>query len=128
MVQYFTQISFDGKISPDIQILASITDDNIPIQPQGNTQQLQDFDQVYIQLFSDEWKLIAGDFWLKKPKGYFLNYQKRGQGASYEFTNQNRKIWPKNKILGARITGKDWLKNGLNLSIKHSDEGYYGLF
>jgi len=26
-----------------------------------------------------------------------------------------RKNWPKNKILGARITGKDWIKNGLNL-------------
>ena len=23
-----------------------------------------------------------------------------------------RKVWPKNKILGARISGKDWLKNG----------------
>ena len=26
-----------------------------------------------------------------------------------------RKNWPNNKILGARITGKDWIKNGLNL-------------
>ena len=26
-----------------------------------------------------------------------------------------RKNWPNNKILGARITGKDWIKNGINL-------------
>ena len=26
-----------------------------------------------------------------------------------------RQIWPNNKILGARITGKDWIKNGINL-------------
>ena len=27
-----------------------------------------------------------------------------------------RKIWPKNRILGARINGKDWLKNGSSIS------------
>ena len=29
-----------------------------------------------------------------------------------EVIREIRKIWPKNKILGARVTGKDWLKNG----------------
>jgi 2,4-dienoyl-CoA reductase-like NADH-dependent reductase (Old Yellow Enzyme family) len=29
-----------------------------------------------------------------------------------DITKEIRKIWPKNKILGARVTGQDWLKNG----------------
>ena len=32
-----------------------------------------------------------------------------------EVIREIRKIWPKNKILGARVTGKDWLKNGATI-------------
>lgn len=79
-----------GKITDDIYILAAITDENIPIQPDGNTQQLQDFDQVYIQVYNKNNKLIAGDFTLEPPNAYFMRYLKRGQGGSFE-THQKLK-------------------------------------
>lgn len=70
-----------GKLGDDIELLAAITDENIPIQPEGNTQQLQEFDRVFIQLSKDKSKLIAGDFELRRPDSYFMNFFKRGQGA-----------------------------------------------
>ncbi len=67
----------------DLDILAAISDNNIPIQPEGNTQQLREFDRVFIQISKDNNQLIAGDYELGRPNGYFMNYFKKLQGATY---------------------------------------------
>ena len=76
-------LQLSGKLSEDIEIMAAITDKNIPIQPEGNTQQIQDFDKVFIQLSNKKSKLIAGDFEMTRPKSYFLNFYKKVEGGSF---------------------------------------------
>lgn len=74
-------LQMSGKIGDEIDVLAAITDNNIPVQPEGNTQQIQDFDKVFIQLSKNKTKLIAGDFELRRPDSYFMNLFKKGQGG-----------------------------------------------
>jgi hypothetical protein len=77
-------LQLSGMLGDGIEINAAITDDNIPIQPDGNTLQLQDFDQIFVTLSKGKNRLTAGDFVIAKPKSHFLNLQKRGQGILIE--------------------------------------------
>ena len=83
-LQSTLNLQLDGQIAPNLFMKGSISDDNVPFQPEGNTQKLQEFDQVYLKVYNDDFALIGGDFWLRKPTGYFLNYSKRTQGVSLE--------------------------------------------
>jgi hypothetical protein len=91
-------LQLSGKLANGIEVVAAITDDNIPIQADGNTQQLQEFDRVFIQLSNDKNKVIVGDFDARNPEGYFLKYVKKGQGISYQF--RDSLITVKNKKYG----------------------------
>jgi len=74
-------LQLSGNIGSNMQMMAAISDENIPIQPDGNSQQIQEFDKVFIQLYNDQTNLIAGDFEIYKPTGYFMNVNKKAQGG-----------------------------------------------
>ena len=100
-------LELSGQIAPNLKLLASVSDDNLPIQPDGNTNKLREFDQVFIQVYNDRFKMIAGDFWIYKPKGHFLTYKKRAQGltVNYQWTADTNRVW-KTQVSGALSRGK----------------------
>lgn len=77
-----------GELGEGVEILAAITDENIPLQPEGNTQQLREFDRIFIQLKKGNNRLTAGDYELQRPNSYFMNYFKKLQGATFSNTSQ----------------------------------------
>lgn len=79
--QFNLQLS--GSIGNDIEINAAITDNQIPLQPEGNTQQIQDFDKIFIQFKRRNASIIVGDYFVSKPESYFLNINKKLQGIDY---------------------------------------------
>lgn len=74
-------LQLNGKLGNDLELTAALSDNTIPLQPDGTTRQLQEFDRIFIQLKRKNATLTAGDFDLTRPDGYFSNYFKRLQGA-----------------------------------------------
>jgi len=75
------RLQLEGKITSDVDIIAALSDQNTPIQPEGNTQSLQEIDKVYIQIKSPFLQATLGDFNVRYQAGRFGNYQRKLQGA-----------------------------------------------
>ena len=78
-------LQLSGKLNNDVRILAAITDENLPLQPEGNTLQIREFDQVFVQLEKGRSRLTAGDFDWTRPAAHFLNYFKKLEGIRYDY-------------------------------------------
>jgi len=74
-------LQLNGQLSENLYVRASITDQNIPFQPDGNTQNIQNFDNVLVELFNDKMNFAAGDVILQNNQSEFLKYYKNAQGA-----------------------------------------------
>lgn len=92
-VQSSMDLQISGRLSKDVTILASISDHNLPIQADGYTQTLEEFDKIYMQLnIKDKSILRAGHLDLVEAKNYFAKYQRRSMGIQFqtEFGKENK--------------------------------------
>ena len=75
------RLQVSGRIAPNVDVVASLTDQNTPIQPEGNTQTLQEIDKVFITLSAPHFRATLGDFMFDAPASEFANYSRKLQGA-----------------------------------------------
>ena len=85
-----------GKLGNDIEVNAAIADNSVPIQPDGSTRNIQEFDRIYVQLKRKQTSLLAGDFELSQaPGSYFTRYYKKLQGANISTQTAIPKLFSK---------------------------------
>lgn len=74
-------LQIEGKLSEQVQLRASITDRQLPYEPDGNTQQIQDFDNILIEFIHQNGSLQLGDVVLSNDEDYFLRFRRNVQGG-----------------------------------------------
>ncbi|NRA91185.1 MAG: hypothetical protein HRU26_00620 [Psychroserpens sp.] len=100
-------LQITGKLSDKVSLRASIQDANIPLQESGYSQRLDEFDQVFIEVFSDSWNIRAGDIDLINTQSYFASFTKRVQGLLVN-TNFNKAESNTNLFAAGAIVRGQW--------------------
>jgi hypothetical protein len=80
------RLQLSGRISEDIEIVAALTDENTPIQPEGNTERLEELDKVFIQVKHPNVVGTFGDYQVKQRFGEFGVIDRKLQGLMGEFS------------------------------------------
>jgi len=99
-------LQISGKLSDKVTLKASIVDTNLPIQENGNTYKLNEFDRVFIELYSNEWSINAGDIYLENNETEFLRFNKKVSGLEVDAHIENENTTINAKASGAFVRGK----------------------
>ena len=79
------RMQIQGQLSESMQVSGVLSDESSPIQPEGNTQSLDEIDQVYLQISHPQFQMNAGDIDLIYQNGKYMNISKRLIGLKNNF-------------------------------------------
>lgn len=114
-------IQIAGQLTDDVTIEASLTDESTPIQPEGNTETLQEIDKVFIEIRkADRYSATFGDFDFQLQGTEFGNFSRKLQGVK---AAGNTERWQLD-LTYASSTGR-YATNTLN--IQEGVQGPYAL-
>ncbi len=100
-------LQLTGELAPGITLAAAITDNTIPIQPDGTSQQLREFDKVFIKASGRGWETTAGDFDIANAPGEYLQFIKKVKGATFSGAWDAGAQWKlSSQVAGAVARGK----------------------
>ncbi len=84
------KVSVAGKIAEDLEISAFLTDDDLRVQPEGNTEELRHLEKVYVQIKSRHSEVQLGDFDTGLDWSRFASFRRELRGGVAKLTIGDR--------------------------------------
>lgn len=114
------RLQLAGKLSDELEIVAALSDENTPIQPEGNTETLEELDKVFIEVKHKNAIGTFGDYELNERENEFSKVTRKLQGLKGEFEFDNNKGF-------VAIAGSRGKYNSNQLNGQDGNQGPYRL-
>ncbi|MDX9759155.1 MAG: hypothetical protein RBU27_08350 [Bacteroidota bacterium] len=75
------RLQLAGNLAENITVTGALTDENTPIQPEGNTRTIQELDKVFINIAGRNLAATLGDFNLRYTDSEFGRYSRKLSGV-----------------------------------------------
>jgi hypothetical protein len=76
------RLDASGEIAPGVQVRAHLSDQQVPLGSEGSTEALRELDEVFLQVKTRRWDLVAGDQDWSLPDGATPGTTRRLRGLS----------------------------------------------
>ncbi len=97
------KVTMMGKLAKDLEVRAYLTDDNLPVQPQGNTEELKHLEKVAVQVRSRHTETNFGDFASGQNWSSFSSFERELRGASVKVNAWNQELFAGGGITKGRF-------------------------
>ncbi|MDH7515944.1 MAG: hypothetical protein QHI48_08735 [Bacteroidota bacterium] len=78
------RLQLAGKLAENVDLVAALTDENTPIQPEGNTRTIQELDKVFVRIAGPRLAATLGDFAISLGSTEFGVYGRKLSGILAE--------------------------------------------
>ena len=125
-------LQLEGELSDGIKVIGTITDQNIPIQPDGTTQQINDLDKIFVQLIKDRYSFTIGDFEISSQGTRFGNFYRNVQGLRFDYKADKTRASvsaavAKGKFHTNSFIGKEGISGPYQLTGKNGERFFFVL-
>ncbi len=96
------RLSVNGRITRDVSVNAYLTDQNTPLVPEGDTEELRSLDEVMIEIESELVRATMGDLNLRIEGGTLSDFRRELSGAAVRVGRDATNI----VVAGARAEGE----------------------
>ncbi|MBU0690593.1 hypothetical protein KKH18_02160 [bacterium] len=77
-------LQIEGRIGKDIDVVAALTDQSTPIQPEGTTESINELEKVFVSIRSPHLAATLGDYTLELDGGRYDSYKRKLTGVMGE--------------------------------------------
>lgn len=113
-------LNIHGEVAPGVQVRAILTDQNLPFQPEGNTESIRELDRVLVEIETKRLLGSLGDLVLSQEGSRFGDFQRRIKGAKTDYHDEQYHA-------SAAVAVSEGLFHSIEIPGQESNQGPYRL-